>query len=81
MKIIYLKYKQLIIILILWLEYPNTNANQKTIEKLKQYKKDASEIHTENTENIVEQNDNVNSEYNTKTFITSNIDEEEKGTF
>ena len=81
MKIIYLKYKQLIIILILWLEYPNTNANQKTIEKLKQYKKDASEIHTENTENIVEQNDNVNSEYNTKTFITSHIDEEEKGTF
>ena len=81
MKIIYLKNNQLIIILILWLEYPNTNANQKTIEKLKQYKKDASEFHTENTENIVEQNDNVNSEYDTKTFIESHIDEEEKGTF
>ena len=81
MKIIYLKNNQLIIILILWLEYPNTNANQKTIEKLKQYKKDASEFHTENTENIVEQNDKVNSEYDTKTFIESHIDEEEKGTF
>ena len=57
----YLRNNQLIIILILWLEYPNTNADQKTIEKLKEYKKDALKIHTENIENIEEQNDYVKS--------------------
>ena len=75
----YLWNNQLIIILILWLEYPNTEADQKTIEKLKEYKKNALKIHTENIEYIGEQNDNVKSEYDTKTFIASHIDEEEKG--
>ena len=78
MKRIYVRNKQLFFILILWLDYPNTNAKQKTVEKLKQYQENALKIHTENTEYIVEQNNDVESEYDTKTFIASKI-EEEKG--
>ena len=35
----------------------------------------ALKIHTENTEYIVEQNNHVESEYDTKNFIASNIDD------
>ena len=45
---------------------------------MKQYQENALKIHTENTEYIVEQNNDVESEYDTKTFIASKI-EEEKG--
>ena len=75
MKRNYVRNKQLFLILILWLDYPNTNAKQKTVEKLKQYQENALKIHTENTEYIVEQNNDVESEYDTKNFIASKIDE------
>ena len=58
----------MIIILILWLEYPKTNANQKTIEKMKEYQGHSGYIE--------EQNDDIKSEYDTQTFITSDIDKE-----
>ena len=76
MRRIYVRNKQFFLILILWLEYQNTNASKKTIEKLKEYKTNTLEIHTETAEYIPEQNDDVKSEYNTKTFITSHIDED-----
>ena len=76
MKRTYPRNNQLIIILILWLEYPNTNANQKTFEKLKEYQKNALKNHTENYEYLVDKNDDVKSEYDTKIFNPSDIDEE-----
>ena len=78
MKIMYVRNKQLFLILILWLEYQNTNASKKTVEKLREYEKSALEIQTENTEYVLEQNDNVKSEYNTKTFNLPHIDEKGK---
>ena len=76
MKKNYVRNKQLFVILILWLEYQNTNASKKTFEKLVKYQKNALEIHTGTSEYTLEQNDNVKSEYDTKTFNLPNIDEE-----
>merc|ERR1712156_925047 len=72
MRRIYVGDKQFYPILILWL-VQNANANQKTIEKLKKYQ----EIITlKNHIEYSEQSDDVISEYDTKTFHISHIDEE-----
>ena len=72
MRRIYIVDKQFFLILILWLVYQNANANQKTIEKMKEYKKNAPKNHTE----CFEQINDVMSEFDTKTFNISDIDEE-----
>ena len=65
-------YKQFFLILILWLVYQNANANQKTIEKMKEYRKNALKNHTE----CFEQINDIMTEFDTKTFNVSDIDEE-----
>ena len=72
MRRIYVRDKQFFLILILWLIYRNADANQKTIEKLKEYQKNALKNHTE----YFEQRDDVLSEYDTKNFNISEIDED-----
>ena len=72
MRRIYVRDKQFFLILILWLIYQNADANQKTIEKLKEYQKNALKNHTE----YFEQSDDVLSGYDTKTFNISEIDED-----
>ena len=52
---IYVRDKKFFLILILWLLYQNADANQKTIEKLKEYKKNALKNNTE----YFEQSDDV----------------------
>ena len=69
---IYVRDKKFFLILILWLLYQNADANQKTIEKLKEYQKNALKNNTE----YFEQSDDVLSEYNAKTFNVSAIDED-----
>ena len=69
---IYVRDKKFFLILILWLIYQNADANQKTIEKLKEYQKNALKNNTE----YFEQSDDVLSEYDTKTFNISEIDED-----
>ena len=77
MRRIYVGDKQFYPILILWL-VQNANANQKTIEKLKEYQ----EINTlKNHIEYSEQSDDVLSEYDTKTFHISHIDEEKGNSF
>ena len=71
MRRIYVGDKQFYPILILWL-VQNANANQKTIEKLKEYQKNALKNNTE----YFEQSDDALSEYDTKTFNVSAIDED-----
>ena len=73
---IHVSDKQFFLISILWLVYQNANANQKTIEKLKEYKKNALKNRTE----YFEQSDDIISEYDTKTFNISDIDKE-KGSY
>ena len=73
---IHVSDKQFFLISILWLVYQNANANQKTIEKLKEYKKNALKNHTE----YFEQSDDIISEYDTKTFNISDLDKE-KGSY
>ena len=73
---IHVSDKQFFLISILWLVYQNANANQKTIEKLKEYQKNALKNHTE----YFEQSDDIISEYDTKTFNISDIDKE-KGSY
>ena len=63
--------KKFFLISILWLLYQNADANQKTIEKLKEYQKNALKNNTE----YFEQSDDALSEYDTKTFNVSAIDE------
>ena len=72
MRRIYVRDKQFFLILILWLIYRNADANQKTIEKLKEYQKNALKNHTE----YFEQSDDVLSEYDTKNFNISEIDQD-----
>ena len=69
---IYVRDKKFFLILILWLLYQNADANQKTIEKLKEYQKNALKNNTE----YFEQSDDVLSEYDTKNFNISEIDED-----
>ena len=69
---IYVRDKKFFLILILWLLYQNADANQKTIEKLKEYKKNALKNNTE----YFEQSDDVLSEYDTKNFNISEIDQD-----
>ena len=69
---IHVRDKQFFLILILWLVYQNANTNQKTIEKLKEYQKNARKNHTE----CFEQSHDIISEYDTKTFNISDIDKE-----
>ena len=69
---IYVRDKKFFLILILWLLYQNADANQKTIEKLKEYQKNALKNHTE----YFEQSDDVLSEYDTKNFNISEIDQD-----
>ena len=77
MRRIYVGDKQFYPILILWL-VQNANANQKTIEKLKEYQEtNTLKNHTEYSE----QSDDVISEYDTKTFHVSHIDEEKGNSF
>ena len=77
MRRIYVGDKQFYPVLILWL-VQNANANQKTIEKLKEYQ----EINTlKNHTEYSEQSDDVISEYDTKTFHISHIDEEKGNSF
>ena len=77
MRRIYVRDKKFYPILILWL-VQNANANQKTIEKLKEYQ----EINTlKNHIEYSEQSDDVISEYDTKTFHISHIDEEKGNSF
>ena len=72
MRRIYIGDKQFFLILILWLVYQNANANQKTIEKMKEYKRSSLKNHSE----CFEQSNDVMSEFDTKTFNIADIDEE-----
>ena len=77
MRRIYVGDKQFYPILILWL-VQNAIANQKTIEKLKEYQ----EINTlKNLTEYSEQSDDVIREYDTKNFHISHIDEEKGNSF
>ena len=74
----YVKNIQFFLILILRSVYQNTNASKKTIAKLKKCPKNFQDIYTQTVE--PKQNNDVESKKDTKTFIVSQIDEEEKGT-
>ena len=77
MRRIYVGDKQFYPILILWL-VQNAIANQKTIEKLKEYQ----EINAlKNLTEYSEQSDDVIREYDTKNFRISHIDEEKGNSF
>ena len=74
----YAKNMQFFLILIVCSVYQNTNASKKTIAKLKKCQKNFQDIYKRIAE--PKQNNDVESKKHTKTFIVSQIDEEEKGT-
>ena len=76
----YVKNMQFFLILIVCSVYQNTNASKKTTAKLKKCQKNFQDIYTRTAEYIPKQNNDVESKKDTKTFIVSQIDEEEKGT-